>query len=79
MERKLASAPTVTLVLPGIERYLLANALAARVAGTAGASTSHPAVRARLGELRSRATVQVDEAGVAAIAAPPAAGQHGAH
>lgn len=49
--------PAVQAVLPGIERHLLAGALAARIGRTA--DLRDPAVRAKLAELRAGAKVEL--------------------
>jgi parvulin-like peptidyl-prolyl isomerase len=67
LSQGLAEAPSVRAVLPGIERYVLASAAAARIAGKDGADRTVPAVRKRLDELRRAAKVRVDDAAVRAL------------
>lgn len=67
VERGLASSPAVSAVFPGIERYLLANALASRVAAGPGRSPADAKVRAKVAELRPRARVDLDEASLSSL------------
>lgn len=70
LSKGFGASPAVVATLAGIERNLLAGALAARLAG-GPADTSHPKVRARLEALRSRTKVTVDERRVAATGREP--------
>lgn len=69
LERGLARSPVVASVLPGIERYVLANALATRIAGSAGAGLADPKVRSKVSELRGRARIELDESRLAGLPA----------
>jgi hypothetical protein len=70
VERGLAASPAVAGVLPGIERYILANTLATRIAGNKGAGAADRKVQARISELRERARIELDESRLAALSAP---------
>lgn len=70
LEKGLASAPAVTGMLPAVERNILASALVARTAANPAAGASDPKIRAKLGELRSRAKIHVDAATLGTAAAP---------
>jgi peptidyl-prolyl cis-trans isomerase C len=64
------AAPGVVATLGGIERNILAGALAARLAG-GPADAAHPKVRERLDALRARTKVSVDRKAVAALGSRP--------
>lgn len=64
LSKGLDQAPSVTVILPGIERYVLASSAAERIAARAGADRSDGKVRKRLDELRASAKVTVDDAAV---------------
>lgn len=71
VQRGLDKTPEVTSALAGLEWNVLASAYAARVAKDPRAGTADAKLRAKLDELRSRAKIQVDDAPLAALAAPP--------
>jgi hypothetical protein len=73
VERGLDKAQEVARVLPGIEWNILASAFVARTARNPAQGPADPKVRVKLAELRSRATIQVDEARLAALGVPPPA------
>lgn len=69
-ERGLGASPVVARVLPGIERNVLASALVARLAAQPSAGAADPKVSSKLGELRARAKIKVDEAKLPPLASP---------